>query len=211
MEPLDHRFIDVVGKFFQSFRSSAPLTCSIDPAVYIPEGRSFIGQSVSLAKFMKEQMAGDKDIIDGPLTDNDYSDSDTDIKASNGKGDEEATGHSSRGEPKTRGQKRKQRQYEGRKNVRARKQVEKGTDIKAVCDRYGLMACRNPIELEEYDAYLNSSVTLPAWTGSRIINLPKQLFMRNQLEVIYGMRYFEWDGRYVHFFYLIPSSLLTIA
>lgn len=155
-------------------------------------------------------MAYDKDIIDGPLTDNDY-DSDIDTKASNGNRDEDTIGHLFRGEPMTQGQKKMQRKYNGRQRTRARKQEEKGTDLKAVCERYMPVAGRDPIKLKEYDAHLNSSVTLPAWTGKRIINLPKQLFTRKQLEVTYGMRYFEWDGRYVHFFYLIPSSLLIIA
>ena len=117
-------------------------------------------------------------------------------------GDEEATGHSPGAEVKTREQKQKQRKIEGKQKKRARDQVEEGTEVKKVkkvCVRHGEVAVQGAIKVD-YDALLDATITLPAWTGMHATELPRQLFTRSELESLFKIDYYQWDGRYVYSF-----------
>lgn len=104
MESFTYHFLNTVGKFFQSFLSSAPhadLPYRVKLTIYVPKDHSFTGRSISLATFMKEKWPMTWTLLMVPLTDKDYLDLDLNIEASDSKSDKEAIRHLSRGKVKS--------------------------------------------------------------------------------------------------------------
>lgn len=128
------------------------------------------------------------DAIDGPLTDYSYSDVEDDGNQSLGKRRKDNPS-------KTRVRKReRKRLYRTRKRMEV--QAKEGTRVKAVAKALRLKAVQNAL-LFDFNVLTDAGVTLPAWVGKSVKDMPKQVFTKDELMDKYNMTLFEWDGMYV--------------
>lgn len=133
------------------------------------------------------------DAIEGPLTEDEYSDIEVDGDSdSDNEGDSEPIGS-----PLALGKRQKQvkdRYAEYRRKKRAKKQTEGGTHIKEVSRKRGAQGAQGALPVN-YDVQLDACVTAPGWVGMPARNLPpREVFTRKMLEGEYGMKCFNWDG-----------------
>jgi hypothetical protein len=175
---------------------------SAEPVHYNPECQSLTGQSISIGKLMEDRLADDADhVIDGPLTDYEYSDSDIEDAGAVSPSLQKRSRSSSHSLdamcPPTKEKKRdKDRSRQRRRKKDAMKQEREGTQVKDVGKRWCDKAAQNQI-LCGLDMRVNTSVTLPAWIGQSVANLPRQIFTKDRLLSTFRMTLFDWDGVYV--------------
>jgi hypothetical protein len=151
---------------------------------------------------MEDRLADDADhVIDGPLTDYEYLDSDIENASA---GSPRLQKRSRSSSPSldamcspTKEKKRykdRSRQCQCKKDTM--KQEREGTQVKDVGKRWCNKAAQNQI-LCGLDMRVNTFVTLPAWIGRSVANLPRQIFTKDRLLGTFGMTLFNWDGVYI--------------
>lgn len=116
----------------------------------------------------------------------------------------EATQGTPKVEPLTRRQKKNLRASRRRSLRRAKAQALGSTTLKGVSrKKRRLGSIRHALKLP-FDVASCGAATGPGWVGRRLQDLPVRAFTLEDLKREFGVRCFEWDGRYVTTF-LTPT------
>jgi hypothetical protein len=101
----------------------------------------------------------------------------------------------------TRKQKKTERARRRRSEARAKAQVLGSTTLKAIS-----LKKRRPGSIKHalklpFDVMSCGAATGPGWVGRSLRDLPQRAFTLMELKRQYGVKCFEWDGRYVTTFF----------
>lgn len=172
------------------------------------------GQSISIREYIQERRAlcNLKEALEGPLSEYEYSDGDSDgeptIRAAQAQGDRkrlrdrqasdsDSLSYFDKKSKRSARRRRTKRLLDNRSsNGMGHTNTAELPDLpplKKVNKKRRAEAATDALELDT-DLLNCIQVTRPGWIAKTVNNLPEVVFGKEELEAVYGMTTFEWDG-----------------
>jgi hypothetical protein len=194
---------------------SRPL--SSEPSIYTPHGPASVGRTISIHQFLQEQaehggpLTGDRVRTRLPLlccctaygSGKDGGNQELPMITETRQGTPEL-------EPLKRRQKKDQRARRRRSEARAKAQVLGSTTLKAISLKKRRPGSTKHALKLPFDVMSCGAATGPGWLGRSLRDLPQRAFTLKDLKRDYGVKCFEWDGRYVTTFFATHFCSLEV-